>query len=462
MTIAATESQREFSSFRDPSGVIFEQDGIVYRKINPVYMNQYGHLMTSGLYEALVAARLLIPHETVNQEKEDEILIHPEQVPFISYPYEWCFEQYRDAALATLRIQLLAMQFGMTLKDASAYNIQFINGQALLIDTLSFEMYDEGPWAAYGQFCRHFFAPLMLMLHIDPRMGKMMQDYIDGIPLDLTDHLLRGKGGFAAWQHIHLHALAVKQYGREGKKEEKPIQLSLKKALLVSMIDSLIRSIENLKQKKQITEWGDYYSDTNYTDDSVKQKESIVTEYLKKTAPVSLVWDFGANDGRYSRCAVNLGAYVIAFDIDPVAVSRNYLANRKTKDKMLPLLLDLTCPSPAIGFANRERKTIARRKKPDVILMLAVIHHLAISNNLPLEMIAAWLASLSKYLIIEFVPKEDSQVKILLKTRIDIFPDYHETGFESAFGKYFQLCDKTPIQQSKRTLYLLKTKLALS
>jgi hypothetical protein len=129
---------------------------------------------------------------------------------------------------------------------------------------------------------------------------------------------------------------------------------------------------------------------------------------------------------------------------------------------MLPLLFDLTCPSPAIGFANRERRTIAERKKPDVILMLAVVHHLAISNNLPLEMIAAWLASLSKYLIIEFVPKTDSQTAILLKTRVDIFPDYHESGFEAAFGNYFQLCDKTPIEESERTLYLFKAKSTVS
>ncbi|GHT87801.1 nodulation protein NoeA [Spirochaetia bacterium] len=458
ITVGTAEPQREFSSFRDPSGFVFEQEGIVYRKINPVYMDRYRRLVSSGLYEALVAARLLILHEELSGEGGNGLLIRPEQVPFISYPYEWCFEQYRDAALATLRIQLLALNHGMILKDAGAYNIQFINGRALLIDTLSFDFYDEGPWAAYGQFCRHFFAPLMLMLHVDSRMGKMMQDYIDGIPLDLADRLLHGKGGFAAWQHIHLHAVAVKTYGHEGGKEGKPVRIILKKSLLVSMIESLIRSIESLKPKKQITEWGDYYSATNYTDDSAKQKETLVGQYLDRIAPVSLAWDFGANDGRYSRLAINRGAYAVAFDIDPVAVNRNYLACRKAGDKMLPLLFELTSPSPAIGFSNRERRTIAQRKKPDVILMLAVIHHLAISNNLPLEMLAAWLSSLGRYLIIEFVPKTDSQVTVLLKTQLDIFPDYHEGGFEAAFGNYFQLCDKTPIRQSERTMYLFKAK----
>jgi hypothetical protein len=458
-------AHRESSSFRDPSGVVFERGGIMYRKIEPLYRDQYEHLMSSGLYEALTNSRLLIRHKVV--EQEHALIIRPEQVPFISYPYEWCFEQYREAALVTLRIQRLALQFDMTLKDASAYNIQFINGRALLIDTLSFDRYTESPWAAYGQFCRHFFAPLMLMLHVDQRLGKTMQNYIDGIPLDLADSLLHGKGGLSAWQHIHLHSAAVNRYGGEGRKESAPVQITLKKTVLLSIIDSLIRTVQRLKPKNKITEWGDYYSATNYTGYSARQKEAIVERYLDTAVcspavegaaeHTALVWDFGANDGRYSRCAIKHGAAVVAFDIDPIAVSRNYLAVRKSKEPMLPLLLDLTCPSPAIGFANRERKTIGERRKPEVILMLAVIHHLAISNNLPLEMIAAWLAPLTKYLVIEFVPKGDSQVKVLLKTRPDIFPNYSEAGFESAFGNYFRLCDKTKIEESERTIYLLKS-----
>jgi hypothetical protein len=449
---------RDSASFRDPSGFVFVQDGVMYRKIEPLYMEQYKHLMTSGLYKTLIGAKLMVAHEEIEPEDTDEtgLVIRPEQVPYISYPYEWCFEQYRDAALTTLRVQSLAIKFGMTLKDASAYNIQFINSSPKLIAPLSFDRYTEVPWAAYGQFCRHFLAPLLLMAHIDTRLAKMMQTYIDGIPVDLADSLLRGKGGFAAWQHIHLHAMAITAYGQNGKKEGKPVQFAMKKTLLVSIIDSLTRIVKGLKPKNKITEWGDYYQATNYNEEAATHKESLVKQFLGKAAPVSLVWDLGANDGRYSRCALDYRANVIAFDIDPAAVSRNYLETRKTGAEMLPLLLDLTCPSPAIGFANNERKTIAGRRKPDVILMLAVIHHLAISNNLPLQLIAEWLASLCKYLIIEFVPKEDSQVQILLKTRVDIFPGYTIAGFESAFTRYFLLREKISIEQSRRTLYLFQ------
>jgi hypothetical protein len=448
--------RRDPASFRDPSGFVFEENSVICRKINPVYQDRYHHLMASGLYKVLTGEKLLIAHEETGKDGEG-LIIRPEQVPFISYPYEWCFEQYRDAALTTLRIQILAMQSGMTLKDASAYNIQFINGRAKLIDTLSFEKYAETPWAAYGQYCRHFFVPLTLMAHIDTQLCKMMQTYIDGIPLDLASSVLRGKGGFAAWQHIWLHARALKAQSGAGNRGA-PAPLVMKKSLLEALLHSLLCAVENLHPRGEITEWRDYYSATNYGAEGATHKERIVNAYLEKAAPFAHAWDFGANDGRYSRLALNYGATVVAFDRDHAAVTRNYLTVKKMGVNMLPLLFDLTSPSPAIGFANRERKTAGGRGKPEIILMLAVVHHLALSNNVPLDRIARWLSSLGEWVIIEFVPKEDTQVRLLLRTRADIFPAYHEAGFEAAFGRYFQLREKTRIPGTLRVLYLYRAK----
>jgi hypothetical protein len=439
--------------------MVFEQDGRVYRVINTVYLPHYERLMESGLYTALTRSACLVPHREIETTTGGGKIIRPEEIPFISYPYEWCFEQYRDAALLTLEIQRLALQYGMTLKDASAYNVQFRKGKPVFIDTLSFEIFAEGPWPAYGQFCRHFFAPLLLMACVDIRLGKLMQNYIDGIPLDLAAALLRGKGGFAAWQHIRLHAAAVSRFadadsgatsGREPAK--------IKKETLAAIIDGLIRSIEKLKPREKITEWGDYYRGTNYSEDAAAQKTALVTEFLQRSAPFKTLWDMGANDGRYSRLALPYGAQVVAFDIDPTAVSRNYRAVNESGESLLPLLLDLAAPSPAIGFANAERKTITGRRTPDVTLMLAVIHHLVISNNLPLEMIAAYLASFTVFLVIEFVPKTDSQVQRLLKNRVDIFRDYTEECFERALGVHFDLLCKRQIEITERTLYLFRRK----
>ncbi|MGE5373519.1 MAG: SAM-dependent methyltransferase, partial [Bacteroidota bacterium] len=224
MTIQTNSGQLS-ASFRDPSGFLFIREGVLYRQVNQKYAQEYARLMESGLYEKLVKARLLVPHVEVEgvQPESGECfrVIQPERVPFISYPYEWSFGQLKDAALASLSIQKRALKLGMSLKDASAYNIQFVHGKATLIDTLSFELYKEGqPWVAYRQFCQHFLAPLSLMALKDVRLSQLLRVYIDGIPLDLASELLpwRTQLNFGLMTHIHLHAGAQRKYaGQEVK-----------------------------------------------------------------------------------------------------------------------------------------------------------------------------------------------------------------------------------------------------
>ena len=449
---------REFSSFRDPSGVVMVQDGVVVRQVNRCYQAQYDALMDK-LYAQLTQQELLVKHEELDQPLADENayrMIRPTRIPFISYPYEWSFGQLKDAALTTLRIHRAALDQDMILKDASAYNIQFLNGQPVLIDTLSFEFYQPGsPWPAYGQFCRHFLAPLMLMVYRDLRLLQLLRVYIDGIPLDLASTLLKGKGGFAAKQHIHWHARATWKHAEDGKGKVRKVAIS--KFSHAAMIDSLIRTVEGLCLKGVETEWGDYYAHTNYSDAAAQSKEKLVSAFLEDVKPRT-AWDFGANDGRYSRLALAYGGSAVAFDVDPIAVERSYHAIKAAREPMLPLLLDLTNPSPPMGFANRERVGIQDRQKPDCILMLAVIHHMVISNNLPQPMLAQWLSSLTGSLIIEFVPKQDSQVQTLLATRDDIFPDYTKEGFERAFGQFFEIVRQSRVEGSERTLYLMRAK----
>ena len=448
-------------SFRDSAGVVFSRGDTLYRQVNRCYNEQYSALMLSGLYGELVKQKLLIAHREVNENGIDENafkVLLPERVALISYPYEWCFGQLKDAALATLRIHRLALEHGMILKDASAYNIQFTRGTATHIDTLSFDFYVDGePWVAYGQFCRHFLAPLFLMAYTDIRLSQLLRVYIDGVPLDLASRLLAGKGGFAAKAHIHWHAKSVARHGQAGQTEKaSKRQISINKFKMAAMIDSLVRIVEKLQLRGARTEWGDYYTCTNYSDLAADSKKGIVAEYLSKLSP-AITWDFGANDGTYSRLALaGNDSFVVAFDIDPIAVERNHIATRHSGENMLPLQLDLTNPSPAIGFANRERGTLETRQRPDCVLMLAVIHHLAISNNLPLGMIARWLASICDSLIVEFVPKSDSQVKVLLATRDDIFPNYTAQGFEAAFGTCFDVAERRFVAESERIIYLME------
>ena len=454
---------REYSSFRDPSGYIFCDNDTLYRQINQSYLKQFNYLMESGLYECLTNKKMLIEHKKVSKTSEQTnqaVVIQPDYIPFISYPYEWSFNQLKDAALITLNIHKYAMKYNMVLKDASAYNIQFVKGYPILIDTLSFDFYQEGsPWYAYGQFCRHFLAPLFLMAEVDIRLSQFMRVYIDGIPVDLASKLLKGKGGFAAKQHIHWHAKSITKHSEDGKKINKSKLFKISKFNHMALIDNLIHTVESINIKGVNTEWMDYYKHTNYSDIALTQKEKIVSNFIREIN-LSNVWDLGANDCRFSRIALNNGASsVIAFDIDPIAVNQNYEIVKKNSENILPLIIDLTNPSPGIGFANMERSPINMRQKPDCILALALIHHLAISNNLPFEKIAEWFAQLSDNLIIEFVPKDDSQVQILLATREDIFSNYNKDEFESAFNLYFDIMGAEAVTESSRIIYWYKRKL---
>jgi len=420
--------------------------------------------MVSGLYTRLVKAGLLISHEEVEQVPREKDVAYkvlcPEVVPFISYPYEWSFSEYKDAALATLSIQMQALKKDMSLKDASAYNIQFLHGKPVLIDTLSFEKYHEGqPWIAYKQFCQHFLAPLALMALKDVRLSQLMRVHIDGIPLDLTSKLLpvSTRLNFGLLTHIHVHASAQKRFADTGLSKTEG-RGSMSKQAMIGLIDSLQSTVKKLQWDAGGTEWGNYYEITNYSDPAFEHKKKVIENWVIQVNPSS-VWDLGANNGVFSRIASRAGIFTVSSDIDSAAVEQNYLQMRKDKEKnLLPLLQDLTNPSAGSGWAHRERDTLTQRGPADMVFALALIHHLAISNNVPLSQIAEFFAELGNWLGIEFVPKSDSQVQKLLQSREDIFTNYTSDGFEKAFDEYFELKEKVNVIDSDRVLYLFRNR----
>lgn len=445
------------SSFRDPSGFLFFHDNEIFRQINSIYKSKYDHLMNSGLYENLVNKGFLIPHEEVDMPPPDPKnvykIIKPEKITHISYPYEWSFSQLKNAALLTIEIQKIAMNFNMILKDCSAYNIQFQNGKPVLIDSLSFEKYIEGQtWQAYRQFCQHFLSPLALMCYKDIRLGQLLRIYIDGIPLDLTSKLLptHTKMMFSLLSHIHLHAKSQKHY------EDKNIKIKnrkMNKNSFMGLIESLHSATKKMNWQPKGTEWAEYYSDTNYSESAFEEKKIIVSNFLEKIKP-KFVWDLGANMGIFSRIPSKKGIQTISFDIDPAAVEKNYLkCVEENENRILPLLLDLTNPSSSIGWENQERLSFMQRGPVDVIFSLALVHHLAISNNIPFDRMAQFFAKICKFLLIEFVPKSDSQVSRLLKNRDDIFSDYTQEKFEEEFNKYFTILESIRLKDSKRIIY---------
>lgn len=447
-------------SFKDPSGFVFKFNGKIYRQINKIYKENFENLMESGLYTKLVSEDLLVPHEEVDDNfssfQNKYKIIKPLKIPFISYPYEWCYSQLKDAAYTTIKIQKIAMDFGMSLKDCSAYNIQFFNGKCVFIDTLSFEPYIEGtPWVAYRQFCEHFLGPLALMCYKDIRLNQLFRIFPDGLPLDLVSSLLPSSTifKFSSLSHIHLHAKGQKHFAG---KQVKLSDHKISRAKLLALIASLESAVNGLRWEGTKTEWADYYNNTNYSKKSFENKKFLVGEYLTEINP-RIVWDIGSNIGVFSRIASKNKILTLSLDIDPAAVEMNYLEVKRNNEKnLLPLLIDINNPSPSIGWANEEWLSFKDRGNADTIMTLALIHHLAISKNIPLEKIAKFFASLSKWLIIEFVPKDDSQVKRLLASRKDIFSDYTKENFEEKFNHYFKIKKSKIIMDSSRYLYLME------
>lgn len=419
--------------------------------------------MSSGLYKELVEKEYLIPHKetAIKPQNNGWKIIKPNQLKFISYFYEWPFSMIKDAALLTLEIQKIALNYGMSLKDASAFNIQFVNGNPILIDTLSFEKYEEGkPWVAYKQFVEHFLTPLALMMHDDVRLGRLTSIFLDGIPVDVAASMLPFKTKLKPklFFHIFAHATSQKRYSNKKMDASQKNKVFSKRAL-TGLVDSLEGSIKGMRFDPKGTEWEDYYEDNNnYTSSSHKSKAELVEKYIKAVKPKT-IWDMGANTGLFSNIAAKQGADVIAFDIDYGALEKGYKSIKKNNIKNItPLFCDFTNPIGGLGWENNERMSLIERGPADCVLALALVHHLAIPHNLPFEKIASGFSKISKNLVVEFIEKEDSQVQILLSSRKDIFDKYTESDFEEAFKIYFNIKQKTKVKDTKRTLYLMERK----
>jgi len=453
------------ASFRDPSGFVFRRDGVLYRQVQPSAAADWEAFRSSGLYERLVAERMIVEHEDVGLQLAAlpgaSAVIRPRLIEFISYPYEWAFSQLKEAALLTVELQSRALDAGMRLRDASAYNVQFDAGRPILIDSLSFEVAEPTePWPAYRQFCEHFLAPLALMAYRDARCGLMLRDFIDGIPLDLAARLLPGRTrlnlGLSA--HIHLHAGAQ----RRAAKEPPPAEVAERRQRRISetgqraLLDSLRRTVEGLRYEPS-SQWVDYATTTSYSESATASKGQIVREMLTQAGGAGTAWDVGANVGVYSAMAADAGYRVIAFDQDAASVEAHWRRVRGDGNPaILPLVLDLANPSPAIGWGLEERRSFLERGEPDVMLALALVHHLAIGNNVPLASVARLFARMAPLAIVEFVPKEDPMTRRLLAARPDIFEHYSIDGFRDAFAASFRTVREAPVADSPRTLFLLE------
>lgn len=449
------------SSFRDPSGHVFSHNNKIFRTVSYQYKNNYDFFISSGLYKKLVSLNLLVPHKEIKNlhTKKNCKILSPKEIPFISYPYEWSFGEFRDAALLTLTIQKVAMEYGMSLKDASAYNVQFLDGRPVFIDTLSFEKYKkDSPWIAYHQYCEHFLGPIALMSHTDIRLSKLMETFLDGIPLDMTASLLPKKSYLksALFLHIYLHS-KVKSFSlKKADGHEKKVKSSFKNQML--LLESMEKYITNTGPKSENGKWSDYYEKLGYGGQSFTQKKTLVKDLVKLSA-AKTVWDVGSNDGFFSRLIAGYVNLVVSSDSDPEVVEKNYCYTKSKKIKnILPLVIDVSNPSPAIGWENKERDSFLQRANFDCVLALALVHHLVINYNISFDLLAEMFSKVAKNVIIEFVGEKDERYNdLILKTK-NIVSDYSRVNFEKAFLKFFKCVRAYKIRDSERHLYLFNKK----
>jgi hypothetical protein len=457
--------ERNRSSFRDEGGYVFTHQGIVYRHINTSFQGQYDFFLSSGLYEALTSGGLLIRHKEEDLTQFNGIpgltnrVIRPDQVGFISFPFEWSFNQLKDAALATLEIQRLAISHGMILKDASAFNIQFVGGKPCLIDTLSFIQIgpEIKPWAAYKQFCEQFLVPLALMSYLDGRLNLLLRSFLEGVPIELGSELLPFRSYFSLslLLHVHLHSRFHRKYSaRTAGKGTAARTVSINS--LLGLTDSLKISVLRLRPPKKATPWSGYYKESG-GEEYRRTKREIVQKTISIVKP-KLVWDIGANNGEFSRLFSGEKIGVISLDGDPGCVDENYQIARENKDEFLhPLFLNIADPSPGLGWANEERRPFFTRSRPDLIVAFALVHHLSISQNIGFDLIADAWSGLAGHLLIEFLEKDDPRVVELLSFKGRTHEEYSSSNFESSFAKHYRLLERYRTGTGTRVIYLMKS-----
>lgn len=447
------------ASFRDPSGYIFRSDdGTLYRQVNKIFQADFDEFKSCGLYNELVTQKILIPHQEINKNltgSEDYYTtLKPVVIPFISYPYEWSFDMLKEAALLTLQAAKEAMKYNMMLKDASSYNVQWFEGKMIFIDTLSFEKWDASkPWVAYRQFCEQFLAPLALMHYLQLPLQNLLLSYPEGIPLTLVKKLLpfRSKFNLNTYLHLHLHAAyALKSSTQSDKK------IVFSKTKQKNLIKSLEQTIQSFSLNALSGVWSGYYLEARDREDYLIEKKNIIERWLSSLSINSAI-DIGANEGEFSFLLAKNNISTISVDFDHYSINQ---LHKKIKDRnilnCIPLIFDFSNPSPAIGLNNEEHSSFLERINVDLVMALAVVHHLAIGKNIPFEKIAKILSEMGKNIIIEFVPQDDEKVQLMLNSGVQIFHEYNEDKFLRAFGGYFSILRKERISKTKRTIYLMR------
>jgi hypothetical protein len=460
-----SEIALEPGSFRDRTARVFYQDGRIFRGLTRTALEEWQVLSASAFYRRFSDSGAIVHTQQCDlaalslspSDAPWAAVLEHERLPFVSYPYEWSFAMLRDAALLQLDLVLGALDEGIGLKDASAYNVQWKGAAPVFVDIASFYKRAEGePWVGYRQFCQMFLYPLLVQAYRDVPFQPWMRGNIDGMDAEVCLHLLRARdyfrGGVLA--HVYLQAKAQKAYNSTTRDVRSDLSSAgFDKRLIKANAERLRTLVAELRWKPKQSTWSDYLKCGHYEASDAAQKRDFVRE-VAGSREWGLAWDVGCNVGVFSRIVAERARYVVAMDADALAIDKLYQALKTEKVRnILPLVVNVTDPSPNLGWRNLERKRINERGRPELVLALALIHHVVIGGNIPMAEFVQWLKDLGGDLVIEFVTRKDPMVVSLLRNKDDHYSDYDEQTFERELSARFSIAKRQPLGSGTRIMY---------
>ena len=459
--------RRDPGSFRDPSGGVFERDGNLYRFLRGASGADLLELGETTFFQELVSDGVVTGFTAVSASEspsvyegleEGDLAVQHPRLPLISYFFEWPFEMLKAAAECQMDVTRNAFANGYLVKDATAFNLQFVGTKPTFIDVASIEPYRAGSaWVAYAQFCQMFLSPLLLQARTGVPFQPWLRGSLEGLPVHELRRLLpfRSKLRPGVFQDVVLQDWLDARLAGNQKAVSSIVSRSFPASSVASLMKRMASQVSRLKRRRSRSTWSDYETTkSHYSAAADEFKEGFVRASVKAAKP-KMVIDLGCNTGQFSVIAAENADYVVGVDGDEASVGAFYERVKGSHKNILPLVIDLLSPSPAVGWANTERPPFFERCRADMFLCLALVHHLAISGNVPLAMVVQWLASVAPAGIVEFVPKDDPMVKRLLVTRPDVYPSYTQTEFETQVEQHFTIQERAPIPGSMRVLYRL-------
>ena len=460
-----TDIALEPGSFRDRTARVFYHHGRIFRGLTKPAFDEWKALSATRFFQRFQTEGTLVHTEERDLRSVPLSSGHPhwtallehEAIPFVSYPYEWSFEMLKDAALLQLDLVLAALDEGMSLKDASSYNVQWKGASPVFVDLASFYRRPDGePWVGYRQFCQLFLYPLLLQAYRGVPFQPWLRGSLDGIDAEVCLGMLSARDYLrpGVLAHVVLQAKAQRAYAATTRNVKADLRAAGFDSRLIKANAARLRTlVAGLTWKPRPSTWSDYIQCGHYEPVDAEQKREFVRA-ATGTGERPLAWDLGCNVGVFSRIAAERTRYVVAMDADHVAVDRLYQALRNEgSGSILPLVVNLTDPSPELGWRNLERKRLLERGRPDLVLALALIHHVVIGGNIPMAECLDWLRSLGADLIIEFVTREDPMVQTLLRNKEDHYADYHQEIFDREIGARYTIARRQPLASGTRIMY---------